>query len=259
MSSSPGPLAGRHALVTGAGRGIGAAIAERLIADGATVSLLGRNAEVLDALAAKLGKSAQTVTADVSDEAQMRAAVAKASEQFGAIDILVNNAGQASSAPLHKAAEDLWTSMLAVNLSGTYYGIRAVLPSMLERNFGRIVNVVSTAGLVGYPYVTAYCAAKHGVIGLTRALALEVAGRAITVNAVCPGYTDTDMVRDTIANIRAKTGRSEEEALAALVAHNPQRRLIKAEEIANTVAWLCVPGSESVTGQAIAVAGGEVM
>lgn len=254
-----GSLSGRHALVTGAGRGIGAAIAERLTGEGARVTLLGRNADVLNVLAAKLGEQTQVVTADVSDAAQMRAAVEQSTKRFDAIDILVNNAGQAQSAPLHKADDALWSSMLAVNLTGTYNGIRAVLPSMLERNFGRIVNVASTAGLTGYPYVTAYCAAKHGVIGLTRALALEVASRNITVNAVCPGYTDTDIVRDTISNIRAKTGRSESEALEALVARNPQRRLIRAEEVANAVIWLCTPGSESVTGQSIAVAGGEVL
>lgn len=252
-------LNGKHALVTGAGRGIGAAIAERLVAEGARVTLLGRNAATLDELAAKLGASAQTVTADVGDAQQLLSAVRSASERFGAIDLLINNAGQAKSAPLHKMDDALWASMLAVNLTGTYNGVRAVLPSMLERNFGRIVNVASTAGLVGYPYVSAYCAAKHGVIGLTRALALEVAGRDITVNAVCPGYTDTDIVRDTLRNISAKTGRTESEALATLVAHNPQRRLIRPEEVANTVAWLCLPGSESITGQSLAVAGGEVM
>lgn len=259
MAMTDRPLSTRHALVTGAGRGIGAAIAERLLGEGTRVTLLGRNAEALNAFAAKLGERAQAVTADVSDAAQMRSAAQQACQRFGAIDILVNNAGQARSAPLHKADDAMWSSMLAVNLTGSYNGIRAVLPSMLERNFGRIVNVASTAGLIGYPYVTAYCAAKHGVVGLTRALALEVASRNITVNAVCPGYTDTDIVRETISNIREKTGRSEQEALDALVARNPQRRLIRAEEVANTVAWLCLPGSESITGQSIAVAGGEIM
>ena len=252
-------LAGKHALVTGAGRGIGAAIATRLVQEGVRVTLLGRTADVLNALAQKLGAQTQVVTADVSSAEQMRDVVQSASAQFGPVDILVNNAGQARSAPLHKADDELWSSMLAVNLTGTYNGIRAVLPSMLERNFGRIVNVASTAGLLGYPYVTAYCAAKHGVVGLTRALALEVANRNITVNAVCPGYTDTDIVRDTIRNITAKTGRSEQEALEALVARNPQRRLIQPEEVASTVIWLCLPGSESITGQSIAVAGGEAM
>lgn len=252
-------LAGKHALVTGAGRGIGAATATRLVQEGAQVTLLGRTTDVLDALAQKLGAQTQVVTADVSSAEQMRDVVQRASARFGPVDILVNNAGQAKSAPLHKADDTLWSSMLAVNLTGTYNGIRAVLPSMLERNFGRIVNIASTAGLLGYPYVTAYCAAKHGVVGLTRALALEVANRNITVNAVCPGYTDTDIVRDTVRNITAKTGRSEQEALEALVARNPQRRLIQPQEVASTVLWLCLPGSESITGQSIAVAGGEAM
>jgi NAD(P)-dependent dehydrogenase (short-subunit alcohol dehydrogenase family) len=159
---------------------------------------------------------------------------------------------------LHKTDDALWQRMLDVNLTGTFHCIQAALPAMLAAGFGRIVNVASTAGQVGYPYVAAYCAAKHGVIGLTRALALEVATRNITVNAVCPGYTDTDLTRESVANIRARTGRSEQEALAALVAHNPQRRLVQPAEVANAVAWLCLPGSESVTGQSISVAGGEV-
>ena len=151
------------------------------------------------------------------------------------------------------------TQMLAVNLTGTYHGIRAALPGMLERGFGRIVNIASTSGLRGYPYVAAYCAAKHGVIGLTRALALEVAQRHVTVNAVCPGFTETALVEDAIANIRKVTGRSAEAAREALTRTNPQGRLIEPAEVAHAVAWLCLPGSESVTGQSIAVAGGEVM
>jgi NAD(P)-dependent dehydrogenase (short-subunit alcohol dehydrogenase family) len=252
-------LAGRHALVTGASRGIGAAIAERLLAEGAYVTLLGRKLDPLEALARKLGERAAVVVADVVDAVQMQNGADAASARFGPIDILVNNAGQAASAPLHKMDAALWERMLAVNLTGVYNGIRAVLPSMIERSAGRIINVASTAGLIGYPYVVAYCAAKHGVIGLTRALALEVATRNITVNAVCPGYTDTEIVREAIDNIRSKTGRSQDEALAALVSRNPQRRLIRGEEVANAVVWLCLPGSDSVTGQSIAVAGGEVM
>ncbi|HWK48297.1 MAG TPA: SDR family NAD(P)-dependent oxidoreductase [Steroidobacter sp.] len=260
MSANQQLLSGRHALVTGASRGIGIAIAQRLLAEGARVTLLGRQLGSLTAAAGKLSQDAcYAVAADVGNADQMRAAIQDAVNYFGPVDILVNNAGQATSAPLHKMDDALWSSMLAVNLTGTYNGMRLVLPSMLERNFGRIVNVASTAGLKGYPYVSAYSAAKHGVIGLTRSVALEVASRNITVNAVCPGYTDTDIVRETISNIQAKTGRSEGEALAVLVANNPQRRLIRCEEVANAVAWLCLPGSESVTGQSIAVAGGEVM
>lgn len=253
------PLAGQHALVTGASRGIGEAIATRLVGEGAKVTLLGRQQQTLAEAAERLGDQAQFAVADVSDAAAMRAAVAQAEASFGPLQILVNNAGQARSAALHQADDALWHDMLAVNLTGTYNGIRAVLPGMLERDAGRIINVASTAGLVGYPYVSAYCAAKHGVIGLTRALALEVARTGITVNAVCPGYTDTDLVSDSLRTIQARTGRSPEEALAALVKSNPQRRLVTCEEVAGSVVWLCLPDSRSITGQSIAVAGGEVM
>jgi NAD(P)-dependent dehydrogenase (short-subunit alcohol dehydrogenase family) len=260
LSATTQSLSGRHALVTGASRGIGVAIAQRLLDEGARVSLLGRQLTTVASVAARLDADrCHAVAADVTDASRMHAAIQDASSRFGPIDLLINNAGQAASAPLHKMDDALWSAMLAVNLTGTYNGMRLVLPSMLERNFGRIVNIASTAGLKGYPYVSAYSAAKHGVIGLTRSVALEVASRNITVNAVCPGYTDTDIVRDTIGNIQARTARSESEATAALVANNPQRRLIRSEEVANAVAWLCLPGSESVTGQSIAVAGGEIM
>jgi NAD(P)-dependent dehydrogenase (short-subunit alcohol dehydrogenase family) len=259
-SQSTPPLAGKHALVTGASRGIGVAIAQRLLAEGARVTLLARELSVVSDVAAKLSASnAYGVAADIANGDQVREAIENAGNRFGPIDILVNNAGQAGSASMHKMEDALWHTMLAVNLTGTYHGIRHVLLSMMQRDFGRIVNIASTAGLKGYPYVSAYSAAKHGVIGLTRSVALEVVGRNITVNAICPGYTDTDMVRETISNIQARTGRSEGEALAVLVANNPQRRLIHCEEVANAVAWLCLPGSESITGQSIAVAGGEVM
>jgi NAD(P)-dependent dehydrogenase (short-subunit alcohol dehydrogenase family) len=149
--------------------------------------------------------------------------------------------------------------MMAVNLDGTFHCAQAALPDMLAAGWGRIVNIASTAGLTGYGYISAYCASKHGVVGLTRALALEVATKGITVNAVCPGYTDTDMVKDTVANIVAKTGRTPDQALAEMTSRNPQKRLIKPEEVANAVAWLCLPGTEAITGQAIAISGGEVM
>jgi 3-hydroxybutyrate dehydrogenase len=253
------PLHGRHALVTGAARGIGAAVAARLLAEGARVSLLSRTQSELDRTARALGDSAQAISADVADWQSIGPAIERAAQSFGPVDILVNNAGQARSAPLQRAPDELWHAMLAVNLTGAYHGIRAVLPGMLERKFGRIVNVASTAGLKGYAYVAAYCAAKHGVIGLTRALALEVAQQRITVNAVCPGYTETELLQDTIANVRRVTGRSAEEARAALTKSNPQGRFIQPAEVANVVAWLCVPGTEAVTGQSIAIAGGEVM
>jgi NAD(P)-dependent dehydrogenase (short-subunit alcohol dehydrogenase family) len=251
-------LDGRHAVVTGGGRGIGAAIATALGAAGARVTLMGRNEAQLKAKAETL-PVAQGVRCDVTQEAGVAAAFAQAARAFGPVAILVNNAGAAESAPLLRTSLELFRRMLDVNLLGTFLCSRAALPDMLEASFGRIVNVASIAGLKGAAYVAAYCAAKHGVVGLTRALALETATKGITVNAVCPSYTDTDMVRHAIANIVEKTGRSAAEAEAALVGKNPQARLIRPEEVATTVLWLCAPGSEAITGQAIAVAGGEVM
>lgn len=251
------PLDGRHALVTGAGRGIGEAIARRLAVEGARLTLLGRDRGRLDALAATLAVPTQVVVADVADAPAMDAAFAAAVTHSGPVDILVNNAGAAIGAPLERAPLDLWHAMLAVNLTGTYHGIRAALPGMIERRYGRIVNIASTAGIRGYAYVTAYTAAKHGVVGLTRALALEVARHGITVNAVCPGYTETDLVRDAVRQIERTTGRSNAEARQALERSNPQGRFVQPVEVAHTVAWLCLPGTESITGQTIAVDGGE--
>jgi len=254
-------LRGEHAVVTGAGRGIGAAIARALASQGAKVSLLGRNRESLDKIAAELNGSTETcvAVADVTDGSALQAAFARVRERFGPVTILVNNAGQARSAPLHAGDDSLWDEMLAVNLGGVYRCIRCALPDMLQTGRGRIVNIASIAGLTGYAYVTAYCAAKHGVIGLTRALAMELARKNITVNAVCPGYSDTDMVRDAVANIQAKTGRDEAAARAALTSRNPQGRLIAPDEVAQTVLWLCSSSAGSITGQSIAVAGGELM
>ncbi len=252
-------LAGEHAVVTGAGRGIGAAIVRELSARGARVSLLGRDQAALERTAAELHGERAVHAADVTSLDSLQKAFGHFREKSGPITILVNNAGQARSAPLASGDDELWRSMLSVNLDGVYFGIRAALPDMLKAGKGRIVNIASTAGLIGYPYVTAYCAAKHAVIGLTRSLALELARKNITVNAVCPGYTDTDIVKEAVANIRAKTGRDEKEATAALTASNPQGRLVKPEEVADAVAWLCSSSAASVTGQSIAVAGGEVM
>jgi NAD(P)-dependent dehydrogenase (short-subunit alcohol dehydrogenase family) len=261
MESSQAKLLGRHAVVTGGGRGIGAAIARALVEQGAAVTLMGRNAATLEDEAARLRPSGRVhcEAVDLADPESTKAAFAAAAKALGAVTILINNAGQAVSAPISKTDLALWNQMLAVNLTGTYLGIQAVLPGMLQAGWGRIVNIASTAALKGYPYVAAYCAAKHGVLGLTRALALELAKKPVTVNAVCPGYTETDIVREALANIQAKTGRSEAEARAELVKQNPQGRLVQPAEVANAVLWLCQPGSESITGQAISVAGGETM
>lgn len=252
-------LKGRHALVTGGGSGIGAAITRALLAEGADVSILGRRLEVVERLAAEEPARIHAISADIVDPSQVAAAMESARCRFGPVTVLVNNAGQAISAPLLKTDLTLWSRMIEVNLTGTFLCTQAALPDMLGIGWGRIVNVASTAGLIGYSYVSAYCAAKHGVVGLTRSLALEVARKGITVNAVCPGYTETDILRESVANVVAKTGRSPEEARAEFAAGNPQGRIVLPEEVADTVRWLCRPAAASIHGQAIAVCGGEVM
>ncbi len=251
-------LADRHAVVTGGGTGIGAAIAGALAADGARVTLMGRRAKPLETTAAKLG-NAQWLNCDVTDIDGVAAAFSEAKAAFGPVDILVNNAGAVATAPFYRTDIELWRRMMSVNLDGIFYCTRAVYDDMRNRGWGRIVNIASTAAVKGYAYVSAYCAAKHGVIGLTRALALEAAQTGVTVNAVCPGYTDTDIVREAVSNITNKTGLSAEAALAELTRNNPQSRLIRPSEVAHAVLWLCRPESASVTGQSIFIAGGEVM
>jgi NAD(P)-dependent dehydrogenase (short-subunit alcohol dehydrogenase family) len=196
---------------------------------------------------------------DVTDSNAVTAAFEAATKQFGPVEILINNAGAAESAPFEKTSEALWNRMLAVNLTAQFHCQQQVLPSMRAGKWGRIINIVSTAGMIGYAYVAAYCAAKHGAIGLTRALALETARAGITVNAICPGFTETDLLEDSIENIMHTTGRSREEAEKSLQAVNPQRRFIQPSEVAATVGWLCSDGAQSITGQSIAIAGGEVM
>ena len=256
-------LNGKHALVTGGGRGIGAAIADALAAHGASLTVLGRTAATLESkqaeLAGRFAIPAGTVAADVTDEAAVEAAFVQAVAERGPISILVNNAGRGDSAPFKRTTKEFFMRMVEVNLLSTFLCTRQVLPGMTETGYGRIVNIASTAGLVGYRYVAAYVAAKHGVIGLTRSLALETAKTGITVNAVCPGYVETDMTADTIANIVEKTGMDAGAARAQLAQSNPQGRLIDPQEVANVVVWLARPDSGSITGQSIPVAGGEVM
>lgn len=253
------PLAGKHALVTGGGRGIGLAIARHLLSLGASITITGRDSARLSAAVAECGGSVAAVTLDVTDTAAIEAGFAEAATRFGPIAILVNNAGIAKAAPLAKTDLVLWDDILRTDLTGAFLCTKAAMPGMLAAGWGRVVNVASTAGLTGLAYCAAYCAAKHGLIGLTRALAKEFATKPVTINAVCPGYTETDMVETTLDNIVAKTGRSRDDALADLVAQNPQKRLIKPQEIAEAVGWLCLAGSSAITGQSIAVAGGEVM
>jgi len=255
------PLSGKHALVTGAARGIGLACARRLLAAGAQVTLLGRNEDALRQAVATLGDPSRcrVQQADVADRNAVNQAFSRAAQDAGPIDILVNNAGQATSERFERTSTELWRTLIEVNLSGVFHCSQAALPAMLQRGWGRIVNIASTAGLTGYPYVSAYCAAKHGVVGLTRALALETARKGVTVNAVCPGYTETDIVRSAVRNIVEQTGKDPRQALEALVARNPQGRLVQPEEVAEAVLWLCLPASAAVTGQALPVDGGEVM
>ena len=254
-------LAGQHAVVTGGGRGIGAAIAQALAEHCARVTLMGRSRDVLLSQAAKLGSHApsQAIEVDVTEPESVKRAFAAAAAEFGPTAILINNAGQAASAPFDKTDMAMWRRLIDVNLTGTFLCSQAVVPGMLKAGHGRIVNIASIAGLAGAAYVTAYCASKHGVVGLTRSLAIELARKNITVNAVCPGYVETDMVRTAVANIVAKTGRSAAEAEAELTRRNPQGRILQPQEVANAVLWLCLPGSEAITGQAISVSGGEVM
>jgi len=246
----------QHAVVTGGASGIGAAIAEQLAQAGMCVTLMGRDQEKLQATANRLRATTQQV--DISKPDDVQRGFAAAVQVNGPVTILVNNAGVVETSTFAKMSDELWNAMLAVNLTGTYLCTKSVVDSMSEAGFGRIINIASTTALKGYAYVSAYCAAKHGVLGLTRALALELAQKGVTVNAVCPGYTDTEMVSRSLDTIIERTSMDREQALTELVKGNPQGRLIKPQEIAETVLWLCNPNSASITGQAIAVAGGEV-
>ena len=253
----------RHALVTGAGSGIGRAVALALAARGHRVSLAGRRVEPLEAARTEIATAGGEALAlsgfDVTDSASIESGLDRALKQFGDIAVLVNCAGEAPSAPFDKTDLALWNRVIGINLTGTFLATQAALASIRRAGKGRIVNVASTAGLSGYAYVSAYCASKHGVVGLTRSLALELARTDITVNAVCPGYTDTPLLDGAVETITGKTGRTVDEARTALASANPQGRLVTPEEVANAVLWLVSEGASAITGQAIAVAGGEVM
>ncbi len=243
-------LAGKTVLITGGGTGVGAEMARAFAGAGAGVIVSGRRADPLQAVAGT-SESIRAITADVTDEAS----VAALFQAAGPVDIVIANAGAADSAPFARTSLDDWNRMLMVNLTGVFLTLRAGLRQMA--GWGRLISVASTAGLKGYAYVAPYAAAKHGVVGLTRSLSLEVAKREITVNALCPGFLDTEMTDRSIANIMDKTGMDRAKATATLAAHNPQKRLIRPDEVSAAALWLCGPGSDGINGQAIAIAGGE--
>lgn len=247
---------GRHALVTGGGSGVGREIALVLAQAGVDVTICGRRADVLDAVAAESSRI-HGIAADITDEHAVSGLYEKAEAARGPFDIVIANAGAADSAPAHKVSLADWRRTLDVNLTGAFLTVKPALSSMAARKAGRIVFIASVAGLRGYAYVAPYVAAKHGVIGLMRALAAETVKTGVTVNAVCPGYVETDMLDRSVSNIVEKTGRSAEEARSILAAANPQNRFIQPDEVADTVLWLCGEKAGSITGQAISISGGE--
>jgi 3-hydroxybutyrate dehydrogenase len=249
-------LGGKLALVTGGGRGIGAAIARRLAADGARVVISGRGERDLDHVAGEIGGVA--LKCDLSDRADTDRMLARLRD-LGRVDVLVNNAGIAESAPLEKTDDAMWDRILELDATAPYRLTRALAPAMVTAGWGRIVNVASNAGVSGYGYTSAYCAAKHAMVGFTRALAVDLARTGVTINAVCPGWVETKMAHDAVARIVAKTGRSEADARASLESMSPQRRMIQPEEVAHLVATLCADDARGIHGQAMLVDGGQVL
>jgi 2-hydroxycyclohexanecarboxyl-CoA dehydrogenase len=250
---------GRGAVITGGGRGIGAATARSLAATGVRVLVASRHMAEVEEVATDIrrsGAQAWATHCDVADPESTAALAHVALERLGGVDILVNNAGTASSAPLHRTTLAEWQRLLAVNATGTFLCTQALLPGMLERGWGRVVNVASVAGLEGAKYIAAYCAAKHAVVGFTRAMALETVGSGVTVNAVCPGYVDTPMTDATVGQVAQRIRKSREEALAAILAHSGQPRLVTAEEVAATIAALCDEAAGALTGQTIVLDAG---
>ena len=252
-------LDGKTALITGGGRGIGKAIALAFAREGARVALAARTREQLEETSGEIGANAIALVCDVSDPESVSRMFDAMRERFGDADILVNNAGIAESATLVNTTNELWHRHLAINLSGTFYCTRAALPAMLKKGWGRVINIASIAGKTGAPYVSAYTASKHGVLGLTRSVALEVATTGITVNAICPGYVETEMVTRGIETITSRTGRTAEEALDALKKMSPQNRLVTPEEVAAVALLLASDEGRGITGQGLNVDGGTVV
>ncbi len=246
-------------MVTGGGRGIGAVTARLLAEAGARVLVAARSADQVDRVADDLrdaGHEAWSHACDITREEEVEGLVATAQERLGAVDVLVQSAGMAFSAPLHRMTLEKWEEIFRVNVTGTFLCTRAFLPGMIDRGWGRVIHVASVAGLAGAKYISAYSASKHAVVGFTRSIAAEAAGTGVTVNAICPGYVDTAMTRQSVDRIVEKAGLSEEEALASILATNPQRRLIEPDEVADAVLWLCGESARGVNGQAIAIDGG---
>ena len=257
------PLNGHHALITGGSRGIGASISNALAALGADITIISRDIDKLKLQARHLEKEFKSSVfytgADITDEIQIKDSFAKSVDSLGPINILINNAGIGKSMPFHKMNLEFWNKTISLNLTSTFLCTQQVYETMRKDLYGRIVNISSTVGLRGYPYITAYAASKHAVMGFTKSLALECVKKGITVNAICPGYTETDLVTDAIDNIVQASGKDVDEVKTEIENMSPMGRLIQPEEVAESTAWLCLPSSSSITGQAIVVAGGAVL